>query len=533
MKRVAFALLAGSVVCACSSEPTEIVVIVHTDFAVPAELDTIRIDVLEPDGETKSSTLALGSVAELPGRLGITHTRGATYPVEVTAIGLLAGVPLVSHRARVGFVPEQSRLLELFLVRACRETSCPADTSCENGVCLSIERGALPPWRGRVPSFDASTGSDAAPRDAGTDGPEDASRDASVDSGEPCDELRRLPRRPDVADTPDDGPARFYALHALDFGTRIVVPAGCAFQPPPVATPRTQFELGYDIDGARTSSGTTAECAPLDPTFGPGSDGCGGVDNVLGAVYGLIASFFPCALAELGDHVAEGRGGFLLWVRGWNGTPNDRRVEVALMPTSYGVTASALGDGGAPRACGPGPRDGGLDPRPTGEDLRWDGTDLWFVTEARPGDLGTWDCDRVEPFSRDLDAYVVDGLLVSVINRVVPIQFGPCLSLPLGNPVITARITDSELTEGIVQGRISVASVRAAVPLFDVSGEMLENLNFLIDNNADVNTECGYSETPCEAESTVRCDALSSGLGFDAMRAQFGGVRPSLQPDCR
>lgn len=529
------ALVLVSAVSACSNDPTEIVVVVHSDLAVPSAIDSLRIDVLEPDGETKSSTLALASAASLPGRLGVTHGSGALYPVEIVATGLAAGRPIVTQRARVGFVPNRSRLLELFLLDACRDVSCDAETTCEGGVCLSIERGTLPPWRGRVPGFDAGAAFDAAPHDGSTDAGTDAPRDGGPDdaSVDPCDEPRRLPPRPSIEDTPGGEPPRFYAMRALDYGTPLRLEPGCPYEPNPVARPRTIFELGYDIDGARTAHGTTVECSPFDPMRGPGNDGCGGVDNVLGALYGLIATGFGCSLAELGDHIESGRGGFLLWVRGWNGAPDDRRVEVAILPTSYGVTSSALRDGGAPEACRPSGRDAGVDPSPTGEALRWDGTDVWFVAEASGGELGTWDCDRVEPFARDQDAYVVDGLLVSVINRVVPVRFGPCLALPLGNPVITARISESALSEGIVHARVSVAAVRAAIPLFDVpDGPTRDNIDDIIEANADVNTECGYSETRCEADPGVPCDALSTGLGFDAARATFGGVRPQLAFRC-
>ncbi|NUN52812.1 MAG: hypothetical protein HUU06_08505 [Planctomycetaceae bacterium] len=329
------ALVLVSAVSACSNDPTEIVVVVHSDLAVPSAIDSLRIDVLEPDGETKSSTLALASAASLPGRLGVTHGSGALYPVEIVATGLAAGRPIVTQRARVGFVPNRSRLLELFLLDACRDVSCDAETTCEGGVCLSIERGTLPPWRGRVPGFDAGAAFDAAPHDGSTDAGTDAPRDGGPDdaSVDPCDEPRRLPPRPSIEDTPGGEPPRFYAMRALDYGTPLRLEPGCPYEPNPVARPRTIFELGYDIDGARTAHGTTVECSPFDPMRGPGNDGCGGVDNVLGALYGLIATGFGCSLAELGDHIESGRGGFLLWVRGWNGAPDDRRVEVALLPT--------------------------------------------------------------------------------------------------------------------------------------------------------------------------------------------------------
>ncbi|MEM9196113.1 MAG: LamG domain-containing protein [Myxococcota bacterium] len=154
----------------CSEDAlTEIVVTVDTDVPVPAELDEVRLNVQGLGGPQQASSL-VADASGLPVFTSLVHRGGPLGPITVTATGQKNGAEVVSRRARVFFVREDTRLLQLDLAASCRAATCAMDETCAPSGCQSIDRGELPPWPG------------APPRIGGTDAAIDAGLDAAPDA---------------------------------------------------------------------------------------------------------------------------------------------------------------------------------------------------------------------------------------------------------------------------------------------------------------------------------------------------------------
>lgn len=180
----------------CDSPPTQLVVVVDTDFEVNEELASVAAAVLDAEGQQVSAQeLALANDDEAPSAtrfavplsFGVVPVGGdASRRVTVQIDGRAPdGTLLVQRAAITGFVEGQQLLLPMFLARSCRDVFCEPGQTCQAGACVSA---AMPPATLRVIrpgeelSFDASI---EPPVDAGSDGsiPPDA------DAGLVCDEV--------------------------------------------------------------------------------------------------------------------------------------------------------------------------------------------------------------------------------------------------------------------------------------------------------------------------------------------------------
>ena len=94
--------------CACSTPPTQLVVVVDSDFAVPEELTTVEVEVFDAAGETVSGTsFALARRGEgqparfpLPLSFGVVPQGGdASRRVRVVVRGKTAADRLMVQRA--------------------------------------------------------------------------------------------------------------------------------------------------------------------------------------------------------------------------------------------------------------------------------------------------------------------------------------------------------------------------------------------------------------------------------------------------
>jgi hypothetical protein len=132
---LALALFAVS----CSSTRTEVLVVVDTDMDVPAELDEVRIDLIGPGGETRRAEGSVASVDDLPRTLGIVDSTQSMRSVRVTVTGLRGGANVVQRRASFTFVPNETRILRMDLLRGCLGVGCASDETCGDNGCRSIE----------------------------------------------------------------------------------------------------------------------------------------------------------------------------------------------------------------------------------------------------------------------------------------------------------------------------------------------------------------------------------------------------------
>lgn len=175
---VATALIAAG----CVASPTEIVVVVDSDLAIPNDLNRVRVSVTGPSGEQRVSEGALASAADLPATVGLVHRGGPLGDASVLVEGVRGTDTVVARRASFAWEPNQTLALRLDLLRSCLSIVCgPMETCGENG-CRPIavapeELEPYPPPPRRDASVpDAAVSDDAGPSDASFDaGPLDAS----------------------------------------------------------------------------------------------------------------------------------------------------------------------------------------------------------------------------------------------------------------------------------------------------------------------------------------------------------------------
>jgi hypothetical protein len=126
---------------------TQLVVLMDTDYDVPAEVDRIRArvsKVLETEAgaeevETWSRVFSVdgdptdaGQYA-LPATFAILPAAGdldREIVIELEALANGSNQVLVARRVRTGFVPAEARLIRILIYRACADLSCPDGQSC-------------------------------------------------------------------------------------------------------------------------------------------------------------------------------------------------------------------------------------------------------------------------------------------------------------------------------------------------------------------------------------------------------------------
>ncbi len=163
-RRTASLLLASLLALAagCGDPPTEIVLVVDTGLAVPAELDAVTIDVSGPTRmERKLARLGPSGTA-LPLTLGLTRAEGAALgPLGIVVSGQRAGTEIVRRVVSTEFVEGESRVLRVVLVADClAPRDCGAGNTCSELGCVPerLAGSALPRF-GAVPGrFDGGNG---------------------------------------------------------------------------------------------------------------------------------------------------------------------------------------------------------------------------------------------------------------------------------------------------------------------------------------------------------------------------------------
>ena len=200
---VLFSLLGVS--CTAGSD-TQVVVLMNTDYAVPAEVDRIRARVLKVvdagEGQEEVETWLRvfpvsdetppdASTFELPASFGVVPEESdldREIVIELEALASGSDQVLVSRRVKTGFIAGEALLVRILLHRACANVTCaegtscgcPDSTSCETPACIDewlapedLERidnpGELPADAG-MPTSDAGVPTDdGGPNDGGID----------------------------------------------------------------------------------------------------------------------------------------------------------------------------------------------------------------------------------------------------------------------------------------------------------------------------------------------------------------------------
>ncbi len=285
MRRALWTLaLLGNLAGACSSQEsnTRIVVVVWSDLTIPTEIDSIHIDVTGPtSARTGSFPLTTGNEtgkSKLPVVLALVQASNQDLSFTVTARGFLGNNPnpVVSQAARLDFLSDQSRVLTLFLGRACLGVTCGGNNTCSNGTCaqsIDVNVSSLPAYDPQAPlsSPDAAPG----PRlDSGSDGvaaeggiPDARGVDAMADEGQTVDSAADKPAHLPIPGL--DG--------GVDAGTGGTSGSGGSGG----TTAATGGTGGSGVGGAGDSGLPDAPDAPPDVPVG-GAGGTTGLDGTTG-----------------------------------------------------------------------------------------------------------------------------------------------------------------------------------------------------------------------------------------------------------
>jgi hypothetical protein len=304
--------------------------------------------------------------------------------------------------------------------------------------------------------------------------------------------------------------------------------AAQTFRVSPSGAPR----IGYDLDDRCTDT----ETPPADlACSGSGSgtaavDGPGGIDNALGWFSEQMSEFFKSQDAgpdpfakQFTSYATIGYRTLHISLALYNGEANDDEVTVSVRASGPFLRSGCAGAGAPDAACLNGVADAGCAPQ-------WDGCDQWsYVGIPVP--------------SR---AWVRDNVLVARIDD---------LHLPLGDveislkdAVVTARLdlTDGakrRLTGGILAGRASAAELVSGV-LGTTDSNDKSYCNDPTVRATVTSLLCGARDIRAtkSLDGTGACDAISVGLGFDAVEAQFptpgiaippGGCPAALEAGCQ
>ncbi len=290
--------------------------------------------------------------------------------------------------------------------------------------------------------------------------------------------------------------------------------------------------LGYDLDGRCTcpsTGGAPESCKPVVPKAPEHCDGKDGRDvSVNLTVVPTLLSTPGFSSDDLNNGFERGLFGLIAMVRNYNGTPNDREVEVSLF-----LSPGIAGATGTPK---------------------WDGTDKFDFDPASVD--GTIDAGTPTSLYVDKTAYVRDGVLVASKLNNVRLNFGfgvSALKLEVSSTSMTARITKTSsgkltLTEGTIVGRLPTAALLKAVGPLPVppiaggaDGGVVCNSGFFYSGvvKPQICRAADLSSNPARdpvgsAEPTASCDAVSFALRFDNDPVQFGGPRaaPAFPSAC-
>lgn len=116
------ALLVTTMACSTTT-PTEIVVLIDTNLAVPTELDTIQLAVTSPAGAREVAEADLARVT-FPVSQSHVHGGGEPGPFRFEAYGYRSGTEVVAVASEATFVIGERRTLRLNLDRMCLGVTC-------------------------------------------------------------------------------------------------------------------------------------------------------------------------------------------------------------------------------------------------------------------------------------------------------------------------------------------------------------------------------------------------------------------------
>jgi len=341
------------------------------------------------------------------------------------------------------------------------------------------------------PAPSAGTGGDAA-----VDGAPDAPPDAGCKLAQP-------PTAPVGADT--GGSIELtVAVREVDLGDRVGVSGP------------TWPTVGYDLDKLCTcAEDTLGSCKAPNKVI---CDGEQGRDNALGYFLFQVRDVFKVkdfGSDQITTGIEGGNNTILIRVRGYNGTPNDGKVEVSWFASADFDETNA-------------------------NPPKWDGSDVWAVLSSSlnpktAADGGvTYSVD--DPKYIDKLAYVTNGTLVVSLPEGT-LSLSSKKAITFAAAIFTAKLTEVggawQLQDGVLAGITKVTDVLGLLPMLD---DPITNQPICTDNLAYAGAKaliCDSPDMSVIGTPAKTCDYVSLGVGVRGAPAKLGSVRlmsPATSP---
>lgn len=265
------------------------------------------------------------------------------------------------------------------------------------------------------------------------------------------------------------------------------------------------------VQGAPTPKGCCQSDGPSCKMAKVTCDAPRGIDNAGARVFSLISGALDSFSSAFFSKGAEaGQWTTLFRVRGYNGSANDDQVELDWY-ASRGIELPAGPDGGPPAPL-------------------WDGHDAWYVTtdSVETPEAGPPSLDQPRWF--DKNAYVTDHVLVaSIPASVLRLAGTSSIDIRISAGFVVARIAPPgdggagyALQDGVIVFRWAVKDVFYALSSYrDNDGKPLCTDNVLY--GVGLGQICSLPDLTVQPSGpTTPCDALSTGITFQASAAKLG-----------
>ncbi|MDH3200514.1 MAG: hypothetical protein OEM15_06440 [Myxococcales bacterium] len=331
------------------------------------------------------------------------------------------------------------------------------------------------------------------------------------------------PRPPAATSSPDDAETLVFALKDVYIEQ----------------SAENAARIGIDLDSVVTTGQDDASCQPRNvdgEVVGKAVvDGNKGIDNSLGTnLLPTVGAVLPCLQDNLALTQGRGIGTIVLWVRGWNGQPDDASVSAMLTTAVDGTTED-------PSEVGYG-RNSDVDlvytrgaQTENAPDPGWDAEDWWYLDPEDFDEDETGEPSIELPNVAQTDAYVAFGRLVLPL----PPDSGFKLiagdgSLPSDgsmNVVVNGGFMMGDLTEdlkglehGLFTGRFTIEKLGEATPNIGVCAINATVIESLFGQYADIQSSPEMDGTGAE------CDAFSLGVTFSGVAGRIAGLAPASRP---
>ncbi len=262
-------------------------------------------------------------------------------------------------------------------------------------------------------------------------------------------------------------------------------------------------------------------------------DGDGGRDNAVASFFNQLGAAVPEFSFDFGTkRIVDGVFTIFVIVRGWNGTPDDPQVTVALA-MSQGIDEAA--------------NEGRTKPV-------FDGNDVWLVdNESLLEGTNLVGVDCRAPNGKpcvakvqDVNAYVRDGVLVANLAEPGTGKSKIVMNTPLGSLVfdlidttLVAKLREVDGTyrlEGELAGRWPAESLLGALANVENPYAKSSLLCHNVNNTFDLlkGTVCASLDLASDRSKDrtgAPCAAVSSALSFSAGKAVLGHVSLRTKPD--